>query len=1046
MGRAASPDVVEDPNPSAKSSFVHRRWGALALLSACVAIVAAVVLPLAPIQMNQPVVSWPLDSSNPESTMLELTAQQPLGLDVVFSCRAARSAADSEGEIVVATIRPEQPALDELGLVVRATQSRLTADVSGRTVLDEALGSGECEYRLSLRPDRLMIWKDGDQIKAPQSVRLPQVDVLATSITDIPGGDERDLSVTVAVDDQFSTTPTALKRLLTILLVVAIATTLFLLAQRERTRNRRGAPSPVEAPEGPKPSVHRYIPRIADLVIVASLVLWMFIAPMTDDDGYYTAMARNSGSEGYVGNYYQLLNQSFTPFTWFYRLLGAWESLVGSSQVLLRIPALIAGLATWALLRRFTTRAQVFPESVRSSKWGPGIVATTLAVTFLAWWLPYDMGVRPEGIVALLSTAVLVLVQTALRTQSLLHVGLASALAGLSVVCHPTGFVALAPLLAALPSLWSFIRDDDRSTTLRNVVVVIAPAGLASAVAFADGSLRDFLHGQELFLSRFAQSHWYDELNRYGLLLATDPQGNFAKRAAVLLGLICLFWFALVVTASRSRGVRLSPALQLTGVSLALALILFWVTPSKWSHHFGSLAGLGPVFLTVFLISVPSVVLGLTAGKRLSRPMTLTIAFTAIVVFSLSFHGPNSWAYSWLLGVPYAGLSPRVGSFALESVPAWVIGYVIVSLIIWRWARRKSVSRRSAISVVTAPVMAVLFLLLSTGYLVGSFGVASLWTLDTYSPWANNLQDPLAANCDAAGAIDVLSEATARPLPLAPNPLPPPVSAPQPFVEQGGFFPPSPPPGGVGSAVASRVWGSLPAQGQESSVGTFSSPWFELPDQIDADEAVGMLATGRLDSGNELTVEYARVQAERVTVVDRQEITDSIDSPVWRSIPLKIDEATTAGASVMRLVATDATADAGGWLAFTGPSLQREVTLQEYIPADAAVALSWQFSFVFPCQRQPLLRNGITEPVEYGVVYGTEGTNGLNDNTWTIYAGGVFGPVTRVASTTLLPAQLRDAAYITTLQVYRFDNPYPTEAYELRNESRSLLGWQAPSW
>jgi hypothetical protein len=388
----------------------------------------------------------------------------------------------------------------------------------------------------------------------------------------------------------------------------------------------------------------------------------MFIAPMTDDDGYYTAMARNSGSEGYVGNYYQLLNQSFTPFTWFYRLLGAWESLVGSSQVLLRIPALIAGLATWALLRRFTTRAQVFPESVRSSKWGPGIVATTLAVTFLAWWLPYDMGVRPEGIVALLSTAVLVLVQTALRTQSLLHVGLASALAGLSVVCHPTGFVALAPLLAALPSLWSFIRDDDRSTTLRNVVVVIAPAGLASAVAFADGSLRDFLHGQELFLSRFAQSHWYDELNRYGLLLATDPQGNFAKRAAVLLGLICLFWFALVVTASRSRGVRLSPALQLTGVSLALALILFWVTPSKWSHHFGSLAGLGPVFLTVFLISVPSVVLGLTAGKRLSRPMTLTIAFTAIVVFSLSFHGPNSWAYSWLLGVPYAGLSLALGA------------------------------------------------------------------------------------------------------------------------------------------------------------------------------------------------------------------------------------------------------------------------------------------------------------------------------------------------------------------------------------------------
>jgi len=147
---------------------------------------------------------------------------------------------------------------------------------------------------------------------------------------------------------------------------------------------------------------------------------------------------------------------------------------------------------------------------------------------------------------------------------------------------------------------------------------------------------------------------------------------------------------------------------------------------------------------------------------------------------------------------------------------------------------------------------------------------------------------------------------------------------------------------------------------------------------------------------------------------------------------------------MMRIRAADRTADPGGWLAFSAPSVQREMSLQDYIPADAPVGVSWQFSFLFPCQRQPSVQYGITEPIEYGVLYGTEGTNGLNDNTWTVYAGGLFGPVARLAGITLLPAHLRGFDHITTLQVYRFDNPYPIDAYELTTDSRTLFGWQRP--
>ena len=61
------------------------------------------------------------------------------------------------------------------------------------------------------------------------------------------------------------------------------------------------------------------------------LFLWTFIGPMTDDDGYYAAMAANVPYTGYVANYYQLYNQGFTPFTWIYYALSWWQGVAGVS-------------------------------------------------------------------------------------------------------------------------------------------------------------------------------------------------------------------------------------------------------------------------------------------------------------------------------------------------------------------------------------------------------------------------------------------------------------------------------------------------------------------------------------------------------------------------------------------------------------------------------------------------------------------------------------------------------------------------------------------
>ena len=84
---------------------------------------------------------------------------------------------------------------------------------------------------------------------------------------------------------------------------------------------------------------------------------WTLVAPATDDDGYYAAMARNSRISGAVGNYYQLYDQNFTPFTWFYYVLGWWQGVVGDAPVLQRLLAVAFGLLTWVLLRRFAADA-----------------------------------------------------------------------------------------------------------------------------------------------------------------------------------------------------------------------------------------------------------------------------------------------------------------------------------------------------------------------------------------------------------------------------------------------------------------------------------------------------------------------------------------------------------------------------------------------------------------------------------------------------------------------------------------------------------------
>ena len=95
---------------------------------------------------------------------------------------------------------------------------------------------------------------------------------------------------------------------------------------------------------------------------------------------------------------------------------------------------------------------------------GRTIVVRVLAALALAvWWLPYDLGARPEPVVALGTVVVTALVLRAAtrdgRGHPVVLIAVAALVAGLTVTVAPSGLIAAAPFLLCLPRLVRALGD-----------------------------------------------------------------------------------------------------------------------------------------------------------------------------------------------------------------------------------------------------------------------------------------------------------------------------------------------------------------------------------------------------------------------------------------------------------------------------------------------------------------------------------------------------------------------------------------------------------
>ena len=194
----------------------------------------------------------------------------------------------------------------------------------------------------------------------------------------------------------------------------------------------------------------------------------------SSDDGYNLTIARVSGDAGYTANYYRYFGATEAPFDWYQTVLAQLAS-ISTAGVWMRLPATAAAIGTWLILSRW-----VLPRLGRRLAVNRVAVWTAGAV-FLAAWLPFNNGLRPEPLIAFGVVAVWMLVENAIGTRRLWPVAVAIVVAVFSVTLAPQGLIALAPLLVGARAIARIVSRAAAPPT-----GVLAPLAAAARLGVAD--------------------------------------------------------------------------------------------------------------------------------------------------------------------------------------------------------------------------------------------------------------------------------------------------------------------------------------------------------------------------------------------------------------------------------------------------------------------------------------------------------------------------------------------------------------------------------
>ncbi|MFI5778573.1 arabinosyltransferase domain-containing protein [Nocardia sp. NPDC051570] len=728
----------------------------IALVSGVLGILLAVLTPLLPVRQDRATLDWP----QPQSVNVDapLVSYVPLQMRLSLPCAAIR---DLPSGTLLSTVPARAPGATSKGLVARVTDepgagrmlsvllrdipllSAPIAEIGGCTtftVVSTATATTAELTGVQRKDGSPFVSTVGGDVR-PQIVGV---------FTDLDRAQLADAHLHADIDSRFSSSPSWLK--LAGIIGAAVFTIIALICLHL-----------IDTADGRRP--RRVLPArwwrftVADAVVLGTLLLWHIIGANTSDDGYILNMARASKHSGYMSNYYRWFGVAEAPFGWPYEVL-AWMTRISDSSPWMRLPALLAGIACWLVISR-----EVLPRlgaRVRRN----AIARWTAGLVFLAAWLPYDNGLRPEPLIALGALLTWCAIERSIATGRLLPAALGVLIAAFSLAAGPTGLICIAALIAgSRPVLQHIIKRASGekpagntessiwSAVLRYGALLgpgIAAGTLVLVVVFADQTLASVLEATRVRTIIGPNVAWFDERTRWDSLLMLSPDGSLARRFGILGMLLCLGVCVLVMLRKGGRvpGTSRGPSARILGI-VFMSLLLMMFTPTKWTHHFGVYAGLAGSLAALTAIAVG--VNGIRAPYNRSL-------FAAGVFFLLAvtFTGSNGWWYVSSYGVPWWDKAPVVAGKGLSTL---FLGLSVLCVLFAAWLYYREPYRndrprrrfdRFAIEPLTIAAAAMVL------FEVASFGKAAVTQYPAYSVAKSNLR---ALGGDSCGlADDVLME------------------------------------------------------------------------------------------------------------------------------------------------------------------------------------------------------------------------------------------------------------------------------------------------
>jgi len=958
--------------------FVGLRLAA-AVLGLFGALLAGAV-PLLPVVQDTAVITWP-GSGGVASVNAPLVAYQPQSLTATIPCAAASSvqARSPQPALLLSTTPPGSAAGVAVGMVLRVTRGMLMLSSRGQRLGVVALGSmpvaaRRCVITVASTARGTTASAGGTRfVNVDQDVR-PQVTGIYSALDD-----KRDpvtgLAVRIRVDTRFESVPHPVKLAAMALAVLAVLVSLFVLHRLDE-RITRAAPRLVPS--------RWWRPTGRDAVVLGVLALWVVIGGITSDDGYILTMIRTRAEMGYLGNYYRWFDVPEAPFSWPYELYVRWAQ-ISTAPPWLRLPALVMGGVSWLLISRV-----VLPRLGRQVR-RSAAAGWAAAGVFLAFWLPYDNGLRLEPEVAVGSLLVWCAVERAVATRRVLPLALGLIAAAFTVAATPTGFIAVASLLVALRPLLALLRRHAAVYGRAAVIGPILGAGLVVLVViFADQTLAGVLEATRIRTAIGPNLSWFEEPVRYEELFSSLPDGALARRFPVLLLLLCL-GTSLVVLLRRGGipGAGLGPSRRLIGTA-GTSLALLALTPTKWTHHFGALASVGAALAALTALATSSTVLR-------SRRNRWWFVSGLLVILAMSATGPNAPWYVSQYGVPWFDKPPSV--HGVQASTLLIVGAILAAMVAVIDGLRhqpgapppapdQRPARRRALQITSAPLAVCCGLLVLAE--VAAMGKAIDKQRNGYSMGAANITELAGHGCNLTDAVEVETDRRAgalRPLPaslLADIPLQrgftqnqlPLGSSSNPADQQSArrdrVVPPvsnadnpvTRLPAGLGGTQI-PIWSSF--NPNAPGTGYLRTSWYALPDAARHGRAPVVVAVaGQLSATTPLIAEFARHTGKSFQVLDRVPIGGwaTADEPGWRDYRLGL-AGRRAEADAVRLIAADDDVTDTGWLIFSAPRVPVLSSLTTLVAPTPPVFLDWPVGFVHPCVRPFAIHNGIAEIPQY---------------------------------------------------------------------------------